>query len=249
MKGIIIAAGIGSRLMPLTENKPKCLLDVGGKTIMQRQLEALRGSGVDDIVVVRGYKSEVIDFPDIRYYENTEYQNNNILKSLFCAAGEMNDGFVFSYSDILYEQSVVEKLTRDEASISLVVDTDWQGHYQGRLLHPIQQAELVRFNGGRMVQAGKDNMSPAEAHGEFIGLAKFDRKGAETLISNYKIAVEKYGDRPFHQAATLEKAYLTDMIQELIDRDYQIGSVDIRGGWVEIDTSEDLERARGMGWA
>ena len=61
--------------------------------------------------------------------------------------------------------------------------------------------------------------------------------------------MEKYGDRPFHQAATLEKAYLTDMIQELIDRDYQIGSVDIRGGWVEIDTSEDLERARGMGWA
>ncbi len=109
MKAIIIAAGLGNRLMPLTNDKPKCLLEIGGKTIMQRHLEVLRQCDIDDVVVVRGYRKEMINYPGIKYYENTDYENNNILRSLFYADNEMGDGFIFSYSDIIFEQGILEK--------------------------------------------------------------------------------------------------------------------------------------------
>lgn len=243
MKTIIIAAGMGNRLMPITDDKPKCMLQVGGKTIMQRQLEVLRQYGIDNIVVVKGYKREMINYPGVRYYENTDYENNNILRSLFYAESEMDDEFIFSYADIIFEQSILEKLLQSGANISLVVDVDWFSHYKGRLLHPIEEAELVEVENGKITKIGKKICSANRAHGEFIGLAKFSKRGAAILRSNYQRVVSEYHGRAFQQAASVEKAYLTDMIQELIDMGYAISNVDIKGGWVEIDTSEDLERA------
>jgi len=246
MKAIIIAAGQGSRLMPITNDKPKCLLEVKGKTIMQRQLETLRRCGINDIVVVRGYKGEMIDYQGIRYYENTNYKNNNILRSLFYAESEMDDEFVFSYSDIIFEPGVLEKLLQNQADISLVVDVDWLVYYEGRYQHPVEEAELVMVENNKVTKIGKDTVKPTEAYGEFIGLAKFTKRGAEILRSNYQRVVTKYHGKPFQQAASLEKAYLTDMIQELIDTGYVIHNTDIKGGWIEIDTPEDLEKARSL---
>ena len=91
---------------------------------------------------------------------------------------------------------------------------------------------------------GKKICSANRAHGEFIGLAKFSKTGAEILRSNYQRVVAEYHGRAFQQAALVEKAYLTDMIQELVNLGYEVHSVDIEGGWLEIDTPEDLERAR-----
>lgn len=244
MKAIIVAAGPSSRLLPITNDKPKCLLEVGGKTILQRQLETLKQCGIDDIVVVRGYKRELINFPDLRYYENTEFLNNNILRSLFYAESEMDDEFIFSYSDIIYEKAIVQKLLQSEADISLIVDIDWINHYHGRHLHPVEEAELVTVEKGKITKIGKRIVAPDKAHGEFIGFAKFTKKGAEILKSNYRRVINQYGNKPFQRAVSVEKAYLTDMIQELIDTGYVITNVDIRGGWMEIDTPQDLERAR-----
>lgn len=244
MKTIIIAAGMGNRLMPVTDDKPKCMLQVGGKTIMQRQLEVLRQCGINDIAVVRGYKKEMITYPNVRYYENTDYENNNILRSLFYAESEMDDEFVFSYSDIIFERGILEKLLQSKATISLIIDVDWLKHYHHRYQHPVEEAELVTVEDAKIIKIGKSIVKPEEAYGEFIGLAKFSQKGAEILRSNYVRAMNQYHNRPFQQAASLKKAYLTDMIQELIDMGYVISNVDIKGGWVEIDTPEDLERAK-----
>lgn len=139
MKAIIIAAGQGSRLMPITDDKPKCMLQVGGKTIMQRQLAVLRQCGINDIVVVRGYKKEMFAYPNIRYYENTDYENNNILRSLFYAESEMDDEFIFSYSDIIFERGILEKLLQSKADISLVIDVAWISHYEHRYQHPAEE--------------------------------------------------------------------------------------------------------------
>lgn len=244
MKAIIVAAGQASRLMPITNDKPKCLLEIGGKTIMERQLEVLRQCGIDDIVVVKGYKREMINYPGVRYYENTDYENNNILSSLFYAQSEMDDDFVFSYSDIIFERSILEKLLQSEADISLVIDIDWLVHYQHRYQHPVGEAELVIVEDDKIRKIGKKIVTPEEAYGEFIGLAKFTKKGAEVLRSNYTRVANQYHNRPFQQTASLKKAYLTDMIQELIDVGYTISNLDIKAGWVEIDTPEDLERAK-----
>ncbi|MDH5734319.1 MAG: phosphocholine cytidylyltransferase family protein [Candidatus Bathyarchaeota archaeon] len=248
MKAIIVAAGPGIRLLPFTENKPKCMLEVGGKTILQRMLEALRENGVTDIVMVKGHKSDAINYPNIKYYYNPNYLENNILTSLFYAEKEMREGFIFSYSDILYSASVLRKLLQSKEDMSLVIDVDWAQRYKGRTLHPIDEAELVVVEDDKVVKISKF-MNPAIAYGEFIGLAKFTRKGVEMLIRNYKrIRANKWcgfkAHHRFQDAVSIDKAYLTDMLQELINRGYPIHNVDINGGWLEIDTSQDLQIAR-----
>ena len=252
MKAIIVAAGPGSRLRPLTEEKPKCLLEVGGKTILKRALDALRKNGVNDIIIVRGHKKDAINDPDSRYYYNPGYLENNILTSLFYAESEMNDEFLFSYSDILYDEVIVRNLLQSKHDISIVVDVDWAKMYEKRTLHPTDEAELVLVKGGKVIEISKF-MNPEVAHGEFIGLAKFSKKGTEILVRNYKRC--RYNswcgfkkNQRFHDANSFEKAYLTDMLQELIDRGYHINHVDIKGGWIEIDTFQDLQKARRI-WA
>jgi len=244
MKAIIVAAGPGSRLNPLTNEKPKCLLEVGAKTILQRALEALRANGIERIAVVRGYCSQLIDYPNITYYENPNYRENNILRSLFYAEREMDGDFIFSYSDIIFGSEIVAKLIECEAEIAVTVDTNWLQHYEGRDLHPISEAELVKLENGQIVKIGKEVVIPNEAHGEFIGLAKFTKSGAEAMRTAYHRIAEERPAAPFQHAASLEKAYMTDMIQELVDNGSLVQSIDIKGGWMEIDTPQDLERAQ-----
>ena len=192
--------------------------------------------------MVRGYQGEKITYPAIRYYDNSEYQSTGILRSLFHAEGEMDDEFIFCYSDIVYSKEVLELLLRDRADISLVVDTAWKSHYHKRKQHPVSEAELVRVEGDRITQIGRDAAAPDEAYGEFIGLARFSRNGAESLKVIHEWAMENYRGRAFHTSPSVDRAAFTDLIQELIDQGYPVCHVDIHGGWAEIDTVEDFDR-------
>jgi len=246
MKAIIIAAGPSTRLRPFTDYKPKCLLTIEGKTILDRTLEAIYSCGINDIVIIRGYQKETIDLPNIRYYDNDDYYNNNILESLFYAEKEMDDEFIFTYSDILYSKEIVQKLLDSPYDFSLVVDTAWRKRYKGRTKHPTDEAELVLVEDGKITHLSKF-YNPDVAYGEFIGLGKISKKGAEIFTRNYNRA--KYNKTckfvgRFHDATTIEKAYLTDMFEELIVRGYSIFSVDIEEGWVELDTDQDFEYAK-----
>lgn len=243
IKAIIIAAGLGSRLRPLTDNKPKCMLKINEKTLIERQIETFRKCGIDDIIIVKGYKKNLINYSGVKYYINRDYRNNNILESLMYAKKEMTSEFIASYSDIWYDEDIVKKLMNSKADISLIVDTNWISHYKERYQHPIEEAEKVAVENNRVVRVSKI-INPNEAHGEFIGLAKFSRKGAEILKREYAAVKKELQNKPFQTAASVEKAYLTDMIQELIDRGYEVINVDIRDKWIEIDTLEDYERAQ-----
>ena len=243
LKAIIIAAGMSSRLMELTDDKPKCMLEINGKTILQRQIETFHKCGIDDITVIRGYKKGKINYTGVKYAYNKNYRRNNILESLMYAESEMDGEFIASYSDILYEKEVVDKLLRSKADISLIVDTDWIGQYKDRFQHPIKEAEKVVVKDNNITKLGK-SINVNEAYGEFIGLARFTKKGAEILKKEYKRVKKQIGSNsPFHEALSLEKAYLTDMVQELIDKGYAVKNVDIKGKWMEIDTIEDFQEA------
>jgi phosphoenolpyruvate phosphomutase len=246
MKAIIIAAGPGKRLLPLTENKPKCMLDVGGKTILERTMETLRACGVNEIVVIRGWQKDKINYPGVKYYYNDNYMNNNILASLFYAKDEMDDDVIVTYSDILFDKEVVEKLLQSGSDISIIIDTGWVKRYDGRTKHPLSEAEKVLIENGKVIKIGKimELKDPTTAYGEFIGLAKFSKKGAKILRENYERLAETFAGKPFQKASVFENAYLTDMIQELIDRGHTVRNVDINGNWFEIDTDQDFERAR-----
>jgi len=242
-KAIIIAAGMSTRMRELTTDRPKCMLEVGGKTVIRRQIDIFRQCGIDDIIVVRGYKKERINYSDVRYVYNANYRQNNILESLMSAQAEMTGSFIASYSDIVFEKKVVEALLRSKADISVVVDSDWKKNYKDRFQHPVEEAENVIIRNGGIARIAK-TISPVEASGEFIGMMKFSGRGAEKLKQVY--AELKSGldpCAPFHTAPSLQRAYMTDMFQELVDRGHTVSPVLIRGNWTELDTAEDFHKA------
>lgn len=243
MKAIIIAAGPASRLNPLTNDKPKCLLKIAGKPILEHQIDTLKSCGITDISVIKGYKKEKINYPNLKYYINDNYQNNNILNSLFYAKKEMDSEFIVMYSDILFDKSVVEELLKSQKDISIVVDTDWQEYYQGRTKHPIEEAENVIIQNGKIFKIGK-HLKAEESDGEFIGMAKFSKKGGEVFKKEFQRVKNKYWDKPFQKAETFEKAYLTDMLQEIIERGIDVYPVKIQKNWWEIDTDQDFEKVK-----
>jgi len=243
-KLLIVAAGLGSRLKSHTENLPKCMLDFGGKTLLERQVQAYKESGINNITVIRGYKKNKINYKNLNYLDNKDYENNNILNSIFYGEKVINGSVIISYSDILFESSVVKRLLKSDHDISVVVDIDWRGYYVNRKDHPISEAENVIFNSNNeVVKIGKIATDKEEVHGEFIGMMKLSHLGSEIFKQNFHRTKKLYWNKPFQRAKVFQKAYLTDMIQELVDIGIKVHCVIIERGWKEIDTVEDYEKA------
>jgi choline kinase len=247
-KAIIVAAGRGRRLADSTAEIPKCMVHVNRQPILHWQLRAFAAAGIDDIVIVRGYRGDCIDTAGsrARFIDNPEWQNNNILASLMYAESEFPSGFFFSYCDIVYPPSVVARLAEksDGPAATLIVDRRWADAYQGRTLHPIAEAELTAVAGDRVVRVGKGAVDAAQAVGEFIGLAHFSSAGAAALTSVWQQALASGGlDAPFGRAKMLRQAYLTDALNAMADSGLHLAPVFIDGEWREIDTQQDLRAA------
>ena len=242
IKAIIVAAGHDKRLEPFNEYLPKCMLEVKGKTILERQIENIRKCGINDIIIIKGYRQELINIPNVKYYINNDFENTGIVSSLFFAREKMNSDFIFLYSDIIFDKRLLEKLLKNNAEVCLVADLDWKKRYKERVKCPTGEVELIKVTEDCITGIGK-NIDPKTAHGEFIGLAMFSKKGAHNLKECYKNALKQYKNKKFHEASSIEKAYFTDMIQEMIDNDFQINHLDVYGDWIEIDTFEDYRKA------
>ena len=243
-KALIVAAGLGSRLKEHTENLPKCMLDFSGKTLLQRQLDSYKKNGIKDINLIRGYKKEKINYKGIKYFENNDYENNNILNSIFYAEEVISGNIIISYSDILFDPSVIRRTLNSDHDISVVVDIDWRGYYVGRKDHPVSEAENVIFNSNNEVEKiGKINTGKEEVHGEFIGMIKLSNRGTEIFKEHFHRLKKIYWNKPFQRAKIFQKAYLTDFIQELVDIGIKVHCVIIESGWKEIDTVEDYKKA------
>ena len=243
-KALIVAAVLGSRLKKHTENLPKCMLDFGGKTLLQRQLDAYKKNHIKNISLIRGYKKEKINYKGIKYFENPDYRNNNILNSIFYGEDVINGSIIISYSDILFNSNVVKRTLDSDHDISVVVDIDWRGYYVGRKDHPISEAENVIFNSNNEVEKiGKINTGNEEVHGEFIGMIKLSNRGCAIFKEHFHRLKKIYWNKPFQRAKTFQKAYLTDFIQELVDIGIKVHCVIIESGWKEIDTVEDYKKA------
>jgi choline kinase len=246
VRAIFIAAGMGRRLAPITDDAPKCLTEVNGKTILDRCIEAFQQAGIQDICAVRGYRGEMLEGRGLRLFDNPHFRENNILLSLFYAEAAMDGPFLSTYSDIVFHPQVVKDLINTPGDIVLTVDTDWLTAYEGRTLHPVSEGEVCQVKDGKVTAVGKG--VPAEgALGEFIGLAKYSARGAARIKEVFGELREKYKgkeDEPFQRAPMFRKSYLTDLYNELIARGETITVSTIHGQWTEIDTLQDLERAK-----
>ncbi len=247
LKAVIVAAGFEKRLLPLNQEVPKAMLDIKGKTILERQIELLNKFGILSIAVVRGYKKEKINYPGIRYYENDKYKEGHILSSLFCAEQELDGAFIFLYGDIIFEESVLSKLLLSKADISLIIDRNWREHYRNRSEGSVKEAELVVLDEsqGRIIQIGR-GFNPTKADGEFIGLAIFSAEGAKILREERKkflnYLAHKYVNKWMAQRV-FSKASFIDIIDWLIKEGYKISPISIYDDWLDIDTFEDYRKA------
>lgn len=249
----ILAAGKGSRLLPLTDQLPKCMLDIQGKSMISRACDAFQNVGIESLVVVGGYQANKLELPtNTKLVINDRYDSNNILHSLSYARSEMqgSDYCIVSYSDIIFRESVVQQLVEaSESDISIVVDQKWGKRYQGRTEHPLSQCETAQFDKKqRLLKSGKNLMTPErdpQQWGEFIGMMKLTQRGNEIFwnIFDEIDSSIKHTDA-FQSSATWYNAYLTDMLQELVDREINVHCTLIQGGWLEIDTNQDYQTAK-----
>jgi choline kinase len=245
MRAIIIGAGRGSRLMPTTEDAPKCFAEIQGKRILDWTVEALTGGGVTDICFIGGYRMESVqrDYPHFTFRRNENWPDNNILVSLMCAEDLMDRPFITTYSDILFTRDVVAGLVASADDIALGIDTDWVEHYRPRSQHPPEDGEKAITANGRVLRVHR-GIANNDATGEFIGVAKFSTTGAAQLREHYHRRRAAFWDRPYREAALFQKAYLIHLFQDMIEQGVPFGHVDTPGKYREIDTQQDMDLAQ-----
>jgi choline kinase len=231
--------------MPTTADTPKCFANVEGQRILDWSLEAFRANGVDDICFIGGYRIDKVreDYPELEFRHNVDWENNNILASLFHAEDLMDRPFICCYSDVLFNKNIVAKLLASSGDISLAVDTEWLTRYEHRTEHPSDDAEKVTISNGVVTRVHREIPEP-DAYGEYIGVAKFSATGAERLRKRYHQCRDEYAGRPWREAKVFEKAYKIHLFQDMIETGETMEHVDTPGGYIEVDTQQDFEYAR-----
>lgn len=243
MKAIVIGAGRGSRLQPWTDEVPKTLVPVLGRPMLDWILEALGAAGFasKDVVFVCGYRADVVKerYPDLTFVTNFDWPNNNILLSLLCARSHLEGGFVSTYADIVYDGVIAEKIARSPHDIVLGCDTAWRRRYLQRSQHPESDAEKLRAEGSRVLELSRTIPSD-EAHGEFIGVMKLSATGAAQFLEAFDEAQAEHAGKTFREGRSFEKAYLIDLLQQMLERGALLHRETTDGAYMEIDTLEDL---------
>lgn len=226
-RAIILAAGVGSRLRPLTDRTPKCLLEVGGRTLLERQLQALRACGIEGVAVVVGFGGDLIRrrFGDrVRYYENDRYDRTNSLYSLWLARAELAAGALILNSDVLAARQLYERLMGSPAPDAILVQ-------RGSLFEAEDMKVTLRDS--RVVDFGKD-LPRERAHAHNVGIAKFSREGAARLATVLDELV----------ASGHENEWVPSAFRAFASR-WPLAAVPTGGlPWIEIDFPADLARAR-----
>ncbi|WP_301102026.1 phosphocholine cytidylyltransferase family protein [Propionivibrio sp.] len=237
LKAIILAAGEGTRLRPYTLDRPKCLVEVDGFSLLDRQLAVLATAAIHPIVVIGGYRVEMLERPGIELRVNTQYAETNMVWTLFCAEDDLEGELLLCYGDIVYSREVLQMLLNSKADIAVTIDLDWESYWRARNENPLDDAETLKLAAdGRILEIGQKPKSLTEIEGQYMGLMKFSAKGTQLL------------KKTFHDAKSAgvlrgkktEKAYMTDLLQAMIDLGYRLDAVPVHGGWVEVDTVDDL---------
>lgn len=242
MKVIIVAAGKGARIAEKFKDIPKSLIPINGKTIFERQKYVFEKNNVSQFIVITGPENKFKDI-NAEYIQDYENKNHDVLGSLLVAKEHLNGEIIISYSDIIFEEKIIKQLLDTEGDIVLAVDLDWKKSYEKRTEHPLLEAENVMLNEeNQILEIRKNIQNYNKKIGEFLGLIKMTDKGSRIFLEKIN-NLQKNHTGKFHNAVSLEKGYLTDIIQEMIDSSIKITPSFISGKWCEIDTKQDLERA------
>ena len=245
MKIIFIAAGSSTRLGTKTLNFPKGLIKINDNSIMGIQLDLFKNKKIDNIIIITGPNADKFNFKNVTYINDTNHKKHDVLGSLMVAKSHMNNEIVTTYSDIIFDEKILNSIVEFKGDIGIAIELNWEKRYINRDQHPKSEADNVIIDNGKILKIRK-NISECEDNqivGEFIGLMKLSKRGTEIFKNKY-LELEKTHVGKFHNAPSLERAYLTDMLQELINSGVKISPIVVNGDWCEIDTPQDIEIAK-----
>jgi choline kinase len=232
MRGVILADGRGSRLGHLTDDRPKCLVEIAGKALIERQVAALRRGGVEEIAVVRGYRAAMIDLPGLCYFANERWAETNMVMSLVAAAPWLHAGpAIVSYADIFYRSELVRGLAGAPGELAIAYDRAWRRLWTRRFADPLGDAETFRMDAaGRLLEIGGKTARMEEIEGQYMGLLRFTPaawRAVEALLGTLAAPVR-------------DRLDVTGLLRRLLAQGETIGTVGTDGQWGEIDNPEDV---------
>jgi L-glutamine-phosphate cytidylyltransferase len=229
MKAIILAAGKGTRLSGV-ELKPKCLFEVGGRTLLDRQFSAITEAGINEIVIVLGFEAERIRRlcdDNVSFVINSRFEETSSLYSLWLARDHLLDGFVVLNCDVLFHPQLLTRLLEAPFDDALLVDFVDENSRLG------EEEMKVKVSDGRVIDIRKD-LEPADADGENVGIVKFSAAGAKRLVQEMDSLISRGHEREWAPRAFREFA-MRFPLHAINTDDYP---------WIEIDFPEDYRRAK-----
>jgi choline kinase len=229
---VLLCAGSATRLRPLTDDRPKCLLDVGGQTILGRAVETLVSVGIRRLVIATGYRREDVEKAlagsslEVIFCHNADYASTQNAVSLFrCRAAVEGSAFLKLDGDVLFERAALERLIADAAPLSVAVEKRAD----------LGEEEMKVAVDGERIRAFGKKLDPRRSYGESIGIEKLDAKAGIRLFAALARA----------HASGRHDLYYEDVYGELVDQGMDAHAVDVSDlPWIEIDTVDDLARAR-----
>jgi len=232
MRGIILAAGRGSRLRQLTEDRPKCLVPLAGRPLLDWQRAALTAGGVTDLAVVAGYRADLVAEQGLPVFTAPRWAETNMVGSLLAAAAWLRtEPCVVSYADIVYSAATVRRLAAADGELAIAYDPDWLELWNRRFTDPLDDAETFRRRADGTLRAiGARPRTVAEVEGQYMGLLRFTPPAwhaVERLLSGLT-------------SRQVDELHMTGLLQALIDAGEPIGTVPCSGAWAEVDSIEDL---------
>ena len=242
MKLVIVAAGQGTRLRPLTDKVPKCMVPFRGKPIVDHLLDTAHVCGIQEIAIVHGYKAEVLEDHlrqrEVRFFHNAEFASTNMVTSLFCAEEFLTSDVIISYGDIVYQPAILQRLCQETAEVALTIDTHWESLWKLRMENPLQDAETLKLGPeGNILELGKKPKTLADIQGQYMGLIKWSGSALPSIRGFYR----SLDPQAIFDGKDFANMYMTSFLQRMIDHLMPVKAVPVQGGWVEIDSLADLK--------
>ncbi len=252
IKVIIPAAGVPHNqesLDVLLQDRPIAMLDIWGKSILQRNVEVLNKSKLYDIFIIKGYKGDSFNVDGVTYLNNPKYSSEHILSSIMQAEDKMNCKTIIIYSDILFENHLIERLKSLQSDFVIVVDNSFKniGARNKKLELVVTEESMPLRNRiliDRLIKVKNIGKYLEDINcSEFIGICMFSKKGIEIFKKEYHNVLIEYNNKQFYQSKNIFMASLTDMLQHLISMGYKVEAMQVNSGWMEVHTFDNYKYA------
>ena len=239
-KALILAAGQGTRLRPITNDRPKCLVPLMGVSLLERQVKTLRSQGINSIHIATGYRADQIEALGFDTSYNERFDRTNMVESMFTASDYIkncNEDLIIGYGDIVYQEDNLTSVLEGEDEITLMIDKEWKALWSIRLENPLEDAETLIINSqGYVTELGKKPEGYDKIQGQYTGLIKVRADKILDLLCFYN----GLNRDATYDGQNFDNMYMTSFIQLLIDAGWKVKAAIVNNGWLEVDSVEDL---------